>query len=80
MIDLAICWFEMAQIPDKAATDIADITEKTWFACYPLPQWIVFDRGTKFMAESAKMCQNYYVLKKGNQLQLRILSPMVSLN
>ena len=30
---------------------------------YPLPQQILFDRGTKFMAEFAKMCLNEYGLK-----------------
>ena len=55
MIDPATGWFEMAQIPNKTAAEIADITEKTWFARYPLPQRIVFDRGTEFMAEFDKM-------------------------
>ena len=64
MIDPATGWFEMAQIPNKTAAEIADITKKTWFTCYPLPQQIVFDRGTKFMAEFSKMCQNYYGLKR----------------
>ena len=50
MIDHATGWFEMAQIPNKMAAEIADITEKTWFTRYPLPQRIVFDRGTEFMA------------------------------
>ena len=54
----------MAQIPNKTATEIADITEKTWFTRYPLPQRILFDRGTEFMAEFAKMCQNSYGLKR----------------
>ena len=63
MIDPATGWFEMAQIPNKTAAEIVDITEKTWFTRYPLPQRIVFDRGTKFMDEFAKMCHNYYGLK-----------------
>ena len=54
----------MAQIPNKTASEIADITKKTWFTRYPLPQQIVFDCGTKFMAEFDKMCQNDYVLKR----------------
>ena len=58
MIDPATVWFEMAQITNKTAAEITDITKKTWFTCYPLPQRIVFDRGTEFMAEFAKMCQN----------------------
>ena len=64
MIDPAIGWFEMAQIPNTTAADIADITEKTWFTRYPLPQRILFDHGNKFMAESSNMCQNDYGLKR----------------
>ena len=45
------------------AAEIADISEKTWFTRYPLPQRNVFDCGTKFMAEIAKMCHNDYGLK-----------------
>ena len=60
MIDPVTGWFEMAQIPNKTAAEIADITEKTWLTHYPLPQRIVFDRGTEFMAEFAKMCHNDY--------------------
>ena len=54
----------MAQKSNKTAVEIADITKKTWFTRYPLPQRIVFDHGTKFMAELAKMCQNDYGLKR----------------
>ena len=54
MIDPATGWFKMAQIPNKTAAENADITEKTWFTCYLLPQRIMFDRGTEFMAEFAK--------------------------
>ena len=46
MIDPATGWFEMAQIPNKTASEIAYITKKTWFTRYPLPQRIVFDCGT----------------------------------
>ena len=53
----------MAQIPNKMAAEIADIAKKKCFCFPPLPQQIVFDRGTKFMAEFAKMCQNDYGLK-----------------
>ena len=64
MIDPATGWFDMAQIPNKTAAEIADITKKTWFTRYPLPQRIVFYRGTKFMAEFSKMCHNDYGLKR----------------
>ena len=64
MIDAATGWFKMAHIPNKTAAEIADITEKTWFTRYTLPQRIVFDDGTEFMAEFSKMCHNDYGLKK----------------
>ena len=64
MIDPATGWFEMAQIPNKTAAEISDITEKTWFTRYPLPRKIVFDRSTEFIAEFSKMCQNDYGLKR----------------
>ena len=64
MIDPATVWFVMAQIPNKTAAEIADITEKTWFNRYPLPQRIMFDHGTGFLAKFAKMCQNDYGLKR----------------
>ena len=54
----------MAQIPIKLAAEIADITHKTWFTRYPLPQKILFDRGTKFIVEFSKMCQNDNGLKR----------------
>ena len=54
MINPATGWFDMAQIHNKTAAEIADITEKTWFTRNPLPQRIVFDRGTEFMAEFSK--------------------------
>ena len=63
MINPATDWFEMAQIPNKTAAEIAEITEKNWFTRYPLPQQIVFDRGIEFMAEFSKICQNDYGLK-----------------
>ena len=64
MINPATGWFEMAQIPNKTAAEIADITKKTWFTRYLLPQLIVFDCSTEFMAVFAKMCHNYYGLKR----------------
>ena len=38
MINPATGWFKMPQIPNKAAAEIADITKKTRFTHYPLPQ------------------------------------------
>ena len=56
IINPATGWFEMAQIPNETAADIADITKKTWFTHYPPSQKIMFDRGTEFISEFAKMC------------------------
>ena len=64
MIDPATGWFEMAQIPNKTAAEIADITKKSWFTHCLLKQKIVFDRGTKFMDEFSKMCQKEYDIKR----------------
>jgi transposase InsO family protein len=63
MIDPVTGWFEMAQIANKTAAEVADLCEKTWFTRYPLPQRITLDRGTEFMAEFAKMVKNDYGLK-----------------
>ena len=54
----------MSQIPNKMSAEIADITKKTYFTHYPIPQRIVFDRGTKIMAGFDKMHQNDYGLKR----------------
>ena len=64
MIDALTGWFDMAQTPNKTVAEIAEITEKTWFTRYPFTQQIVFDCGTKFMAQFTKMRQNYYSLKR----------------
>ena len=63
MIDPATGWLDMAKIPNQTDTDISDVTKKTWFTRYPLPQKTVFDRGTEFMAKFVKMCQNNNGLK-----------------
>jgi transposase InsO family protein len=63
MIDPATGWFEMAQIPNKTAAEVANICELTWFTRYPLPQRLTLDRGTEFMAEFAKMAKDDYGLK-----------------
>jgi hypothetical protein len=63
MIDPATGWFEMAQIENKTAAEVADTCETTWFTRHPLPQQITLDRGTEFMAEFAKMVKNDYSLK-----------------
>ena len=63
MIDPATGWFEMQQIENKTAAEVADICEKTWFTRYPFPQRITLDRGTEFMTEFVKMVKDDYGLK-----------------
>jgi hypothetical protein len=48
MIDPATGWFEIVQANSKTATSIQDLFHNTWLACYPRPQYIVFDNGGKF--------------------------------
>lgn len=64
MIDPATGWFEMKDIPTKRADYIANIVETTWLTRYPWPTQLVFDRGTEFMAEFAKMVVNDYGIKR----------------
>ena len=64
MIDPTTGGFDISRIQKKTSAEIADITKKTWFTRYPLPQRIVFDCGTKFMARFSNICQNYYGLKR----------------
>jgi hypothetical protein len=63
MIDPATGWFEMHQIENKAAAEVADTCGKTWFTRHPLPQRSILNRGTEFMAEFARMVKNDYGLK-----------------
>ena len=51
MIDPATGWFEIVQIPNKRADEIANLLEQTWLARYPWPQHVICDRGREFMAE-----------------------------
>jgi Integrase zinc binding domain len=64
MIDPATGWFEMKEIQNKQAINIANIVEQTWLTRYPIPQILTYDRGTEFMAEFAEMIQNDYGIKR----------------
>jgi hypothetical protein len=44
MIDPATDWFEIVEATNKSATSIQDLFHNTWFARYPRPQFIVFDK------------------------------------
>ena len=64
MIDPATGWFEMKQIRNKEAIEVANIVETTWLSRYPWPTQIVYDKGTEFMGEFAKMVENDYQIKR----------------
>ena len=63
MIDPATSWFELRQIKNKTAINVANVVEQTWLTRYPWPTQIIFDRGTEFMGEFAKMARDDYGLK-----------------
>ena len=62
MIDPATGWFEMKQIPNKRADEIANIVEQTWLTRYPWPTQIIYNRGSEFMAEFTATCVQEYGL------------------
>jgi hypothetical protein len=64
MIDPATGWFEMRQIPNKEAVTIANLVEQTWLSRYPWPTQVIFDRGSEFMGEFARMVQKDYGVKR----------------
>jgi hypothetical protein len=66
MIDPATVWFEIVEATNKSATSIQDLFHNTWLACYPQPQFIVFDNGrrVKIKREFNQMCiQDNYGIK-----------------
>jgi hypothetical protein len=66
MIDPATGWFEIVEATNKSATSIQDLFHNTWLACYPRPQFIVFDNGRwgEFKREFKQMCENYGIKAK----------------
>ena len=64
MIDPAPSWFEMCQITNKEADNIANIVEQAWLTGYPWPSELTYDQGSEFMAEFADMIKNDYGIKR----------------
>ena len=64
MIDPATSWFEMKQIKNKTAFEVATAVEQTWLTRYPWPRTLTYDRGTEFMAEFSKMIKDDYGIKR----------------
>ena len=64
MIDPATGWIEIKEIKSKDAPTIANLVEQTWLTRYPWPNQLIFDKGTEFMAEFAKMVREDYGIKR----------------
>jgi transposase InsO family protein len=64
MIDPATGWFEIAEYDDKRAITVANIVEQEWFARYPWPTQMIFDRGNEFMGQDFRqMIKEDYGIK-----------------
>jgi hypothetical protein len=63
MIDPATGWFEIEQIQNETAAEVADTCKTTWFTQHPLPQRLTLDQSTEFMVEFAKIAKEDYGLK-----------------
>ena len=64
MIDPATGWFEIQQYDDKQSITVANIIEQEWFARYPWPTQVTFDRGSEFIGqEFQKMIKEDYGVK-----------------
>ena len=60
MIDPATGWFEIVEIADKSAFEVASALELTWLQRYPWPTEVVMDRGREFMGEVKRMLPEDY--------------------
>jgi len=64
MIDPATGWFEIQQYDDKKSITVANIAEQEWFARYPWPTQITYDRGSEFIGkEFQSMIKHDYGIK-----------------
>jgi hypothetical protein len=64
MLDPATGWFEIVEATNKSAASIQDLFHNTWLACYPRPQFIVFDNGGEFKREFKQMFESYGIKAK----------------
>ena len=60
MIDPATGWFEITEISEKRADEIANRLELTWLTRYPWPTEVVMDRGKEFAKEVKAMLHDEY--------------------
>ena len=65
IIDPATGWFAIAQYDDKRSITVANVAEQEWFARYPWPNKITFDRGSEFIGQDFQnMVTEDYGLEK----------------
>jgi transposase InsO family protein len=64
MIDPATGWFEIRELKNKEAINVANIVEQAWLTRYPWPVEITYDKGTEFMGEFAKMIEHDYGIQR----------------
>jgi hypothetical protein len=59
-------WFRIFQATNNLATSIQVLCNDIWLACYPRPQFIVFDNGStsEFKRDFKQMCENYGIKDK----------------
>ena len=60
MMDPATGWFEIREIKNKSADEIANHVETTWLSRYPWPSVVRCDRGSEFKKETKAMFQDDY--------------------
>jgi hypothetical protein len=66
MIDPATSWFEIKEVQNREAHTVASVVEQTWLTRYPWPSIVVFDKGTEFMGDFARMvAKDYGIERKG---------------
>ena len=64
MIDPATGWFEVHQIGDKRSDTVSNVAEQEWFARYPWPTQVTYDRGSEFIGkEFQQMIKQDYGVK-----------------
>jgi hypothetical protein len=66
MIDPATSWFENKEVQNREAQTVASVVEQTWLTRYRWPTIVVFDKGTDFMGDFARMvAKDYGIERKG---------------
>ena len=63
MIDPCTGWFEIAEIENAKADEVANVLQETWLTRHPWPAEIIVNRGREFMKEVPVMLKNEYGIK-----------------